>query len=157
MSAPVLALRGLTKAYRPGQPVLHGLNLDISEEGLVAIIGPSGTGKSTLIRCINRLVDMRLVATLRPAAHTPATEHRYQPARPLNRITLLEFKNLDDNLGDDPVGQSLERIDPILMEYERALGQLGEQDFFRKSLEDLLAEHPFDESRPPFAMGERTR
>ena len=57
MSAPVLALRGLTKAYRPGQPVLHGLNLDISEEGLVAIIGPSGTGKSTLIRCINRLVD----------------------------------------------------------------------------------------------------
>jgi len=55
------------------------------------------------------------------------------------------------------VGQSLERIDPILMEYERALGQLGEQDFFRKSLEDLLAEHPFDESRPPFAMGERTR
>jgi phosphonate transport system ATP-binding protein len=57
LSAPVLALRGLTKAYRPGQPVLHGLNLDISEEGLVAIIGPSGTGKSTLIRCINRLVD----------------------------------------------------------------------------------------------------
>ncbi len=57
MSAPVLALRGLTKAYRPGQPVLHGLNLDIAEEGLVAIIGPSGTGKSTLIRCINRLVD----------------------------------------------------------------------------------------------------
>ena len=37
--------------------MLHGLNLDIAEEGLVAIIGPSGTGKSTLIRCINRLVD----------------------------------------------------------------------------------------------------
>jgi membrane protein len=55
------------------------------------------------------------------------------------------------------VGQSLERIDPILMEYERALERLGEQEFFRKSLEELLAEHPFDESRPPFAMGERTR
>ena len=57
MSAPVLALRGLTKAYRPGQPVLRGLSLDIAEAGVVAIIGPSGTGKSTLIRCINRLVD----------------------------------------------------------------------------------------------------
>lgn len=109
-----------------------------------------------LNECINRLVDMRLVITLRPAAHTPATEHRYQPARPLNRITLLEFKNLDDNLGDDPVGQSLERIDPILMEYERALSRLGEQEFFRKSLDELFAQHPFDESRPPFAMGERT-
>ena len=53
----MLALRGLTKAYRPGQPVLRGLDLDIAEPGLVAIIGPSGTGKSTLIRCINRLVD----------------------------------------------------------------------------------------------------
>ena len=109
-----------------------------------------------LNECINRLVDMRLVITLRPAAHTPATEHRYQPARPLNRITLLEFKNLDDNLGDDPVGQSLERIDPILMEYERVLSRLGEQEFFRKSLDELFAQHPFDESRPPFAMGERT-
>lgn len=109
-----------------------------------------------LNECINRLVDMRLVITLRPAAHTPATEHRYQPARPLNRITLLEFKNLDDNLGDDPVGQSLERIDPILMEYERALARLGEQEFFRQSLDELFAQHPFDESRPPFAMGERT-
>ena len=29
----------------------------MSEPGIVAIIGPSGTGKSTLIRCINRLVD----------------------------------------------------------------------------------------------------
>jgi phosphonate transport system ATP-binding protein len=57
LSAPVLALRGLTKAYRPGQPVLRGLSLDIADEGVVAIIGPSGTGKSTLIRCINRLVD----------------------------------------------------------------------------------------------------
>ena len=109
-----------------------------------------------LNECINRLVDMRLVITLRPAAHTPATEHRYQPARPLGRITLLEFKSLDDNLGDDPVGQSLERIDPILTEYERALSRLGEQEFFRKSLEELFARHPFDESRPPFAMGERT-
>ena len=31
--------------------------LDISGRGVTAIIGPSGTGKSTLIRCINRLID----------------------------------------------------------------------------------------------------
>ena len=33
------------------------INLDFGAKGLTAIIGPSGTGKSTLIRCINRLVD----------------------------------------------------------------------------------------------------
>jgi phosphonate transport system ATP-binding protein len=55
-SAP-LAIRGLTKEYLPGKPVLRGVSLDIGSGGLTAIIGASGTGKSTLIRCINRLVE----------------------------------------------------------------------------------------------------
>jgi phosphonate transport system ATP-binding protein len=53
----LLRIRGLTKAYVPGRPVLHGIDLDIGAEGITAIIGPSGTGKSTLLRCINRLVE----------------------------------------------------------------------------------------------------
>lgn len=52
-----LVLRGLHKEYRAGLPVLRGIDLDFPGSGLVAIIGPSGTGKSTLIRCINRLVQ----------------------------------------------------------------------------------------------------
>jgi len=52
-----LSIRGLAKEYAPGQPVLRGIDLDIGAEGITAVIGPSGTGKSTLIRCINRLVE----------------------------------------------------------------------------------------------------
>jgi phosphonate transport system ATP-binding protein len=52
-----IEIRGLVKAYTPGNPVLRGIDLTIDGSGLTAIIGPSGTGKSTLIRCINRLVD----------------------------------------------------------------------------------------------------
>jgi phosphonate transport system ATP-binding protein len=52
-----LVLRGLTKEYRKGFPVLNGIDLVLPGSGLTAIIGPSGTGKSTLIRCINRLVQ----------------------------------------------------------------------------------------------------
>jgi phosphonate transport system ATP-binding protein len=44
------------KEYVPGKPVLRGINLEFGDSGTTAIIGPSGTGKSTLIRCINRLV-----------------------------------------------------------------------------------------------------
>jgi membrane protein len=105
--------------------------------------------------CLNRLVEMHFITTLRPEPGAPATEHRYQPARPLNKISLYEFKTLDDNLGDDPIGQSLERIDPILPHYEAALDQIVQQEFFQKNLEQLFADHPFDESRPPFALGER--
>lgn len=108
-----------------------------------------------LNECLNRLVQMELVTTLRPAVDTPATEHRYQPACPLNQINLLEFKTRDANLGDDPVGQTLENIDPILPNYDAALARLGDQEFFKKNLEQLFADHPFGESRPPFALGER--
>ena len=52
-----LAIRGLTKEYVPGKPVLRGIDLEFAPRGITAIIGPSGTGKSTLIRCINRLVE----------------------------------------------------------------------------------------------------
>jgi phosphonate transport system ATP-binding protein len=55
--ARALVLRGLRKEYRAGLPVLKDINLTLPGSGLTAIIGPSGTGKSTLIRCINRLVQ----------------------------------------------------------------------------------------------------
>jgi polar amino acid transport system ATP-binding protein len=37
--------------------VLKGLSLNVNEGEVVVIIGPSGTGKSTLLRCINRLTE----------------------------------------------------------------------------------------------------
>ena len=57
VSARSLVIRDLVKEYKPGQPVLNGISLDFDGRGMTAIIGPSGTGKSTLIRCINRLVE----------------------------------------------------------------------------------------------------
>jgi phosphonate transport system ATP-binding protein len=52
-----LQIKNLVKAYQRDKPVLKGINLTVQGAGLTAIIGPSGTGKSTLIRCINRLVE----------------------------------------------------------------------------------------------------
>src|ERR1700730_7167248 len=52
-----LVIRNLRKEYRPGHPVLKDVSLTVEGRGMTAIIGPSGTGKSTLVRCITRLVD----------------------------------------------------------------------------------------------------
>jgi phosphonate transport system ATP-binding protein len=52
-----LTIRRLSKEYVRGKPVLHEIDVEIAARGITAIIGPSGTGKSTLIRCINRLVE----------------------------------------------------------------------------------------------------
>jgi phosphonate transport system ATP-binding protein len=53
----VLSLKHLSKSYVTGKPVLTDVNVDVAAQGITAIIGASGTGKSTLIRCVNRLVD----------------------------------------------------------------------------------------------------
>jgi len=53
----MLQLRHLSKSYVAGKPVLTDINLEIAARGITSVIGPSGTGKSTLIRCINRLVE----------------------------------------------------------------------------------------------------
>jgi phosphonate transport system ATP-binding protein len=52
-----LRIHHLSKEYRVGEPVLRDVSLTVEGRGLTAIIGPSGTGKSTLVRCINRLVE----------------------------------------------------------------------------------------------------
>jgi ABC-type polar amino acid transport system ATPase subunit len=54
MSHPILETRNLTKVY--GQNVIFkDINLEVNEGETIVIIGPSGTGKSTLLRCINLL------------------------------------------------------------------------------------------------------
>jgi len=55
--APALVIKGLRKEYRRGVPVLRDISITFPDRGITAVIGPSGTGKSTLIRCINRLVE----------------------------------------------------------------------------------------------------
>jgi phosphonate transport system ATP-binding protein len=56
-AAASLVIQGLRKEYRRGVPVLRDISIAFPDHGITAVIGPSGTGKSTLIRCINRLVE----------------------------------------------------------------------------------------------------
>ena len=44
-------------AYDAGKPVLHNLNLDIRAGRTVAIVGGSGSGKSSLVRLLLRLYE----------------------------------------------------------------------------------------------------
>ena len=57
MGNVVLSIRDLHKIYPGGVHAVRGVSFDVHEGESVAIIGSSGSGKSTVLRCINRLIE----------------------------------------------------------------------------------------------------
>jgi len=53
---PLLRVEDLHKRYG-AEGVLRGVSLTVEKGETKVLIGPSGTGKSTLLRCINRLTE----------------------------------------------------------------------------------------------------
>lgn len=54
----IIKVNDLSKQYLKGDVILKGVNLDIEKGEVVSIIGPSGGGKSTLLRCLIGLEEI---------------------------------------------------------------------------------------------------
>jgi polar amino acid transport system ATP-binding protein len=54
MASPLLSIAGLRLSYGATE-VLRGIDLNVAEGEATFVIGPSGSGKSSLLRCCNRL------------------------------------------------------------------------------------------------------
>ncbi|MED5398169.1 MAG: amino acid ABC transporter ATP-binding protein [Candidatus Thermoplasmatota archaeon] len=57
MSEPILSVKDMEKTYVGGVHAVRGVSFDVNEGESLAIIGSSGSGKSTVLRCINRLIE----------------------------------------------------------------------------------------------------
>tara|TARA_R110002049_G_scaffold519_5_gene3052 strand:- start:766 stop:1500 length:735 start_codon:yes stop_codon:yes gene_type:complete len=88
----MIDITGLTKHFG-GAPVLNGIDLQIAEGERVVVIGPSGTGKSTLLRCLNFL-DVPQAGTIRIGDVTvDAAKARKADILALRRRTAMVFQN----------------------------------------------------------------
>ena len=78
-SRPLVRIRGLRKSFGT-HLVLDGIDLDVTEGEVTVLLGPSGSGKCTLLRCVNHLEkpDAGFVEV--------AGEHHRLPVRPTERL-----------------------------------------------------------------------
>lgn len=56
VAGPCIRVRDVSVHYG-GTPVLHNVSLDVAHDEALALIGASGSGKSTFLRCLNRMND----------------------------------------------------------------------------------------------------
>jgi membrane protein len=92
-----------------------------------------------LNECLNRIMAAGFVMAVPPPMGSRSTDIHYQPTRPLNRITLFEFKMAAENIGAAQAPGTLGTDDPMVGEFEAAVARVGAEGFFRKSVDELLA------------------
>ena len=56
--APLVKVRDLRKSFGQNE-VLRGVDLDVARGEVVSVIGASGSGKTTMLRCVNLLETLR--------------------------------------------------------------------------------------------------
>ncbi len=70
--SPLVALRGVDKAFPNGTLALKGLDLDVRAGEFVSLLGPSGCGKSTALRIVAGLSEPTRGAVEWPPAAAPS-------------------------------------------------------------------------------------
>jgi len=94
-SRPLVYLEGIGKRF--GQlAVLRGVNLSVEQGEIVAIIGTSGSGRSTLLRCVNQL-EVRSQGTVTVAGVTvgPGGTTSAKDLRKLRRSVGMVFQSFN--------------------------------------------------------------
>jgi phosphate transport system ATP-binding protein len=81
-SDPVVAVRDLRVRYGTNE-VLRGVDLDAERHTVLALVGPSGCGKTTLLRSLNRLVELSPAAVVTGQVLLDGDDV-YAPGRDLN-------------------------------------------------------------------------
>ncbi len=87
-----LEIRGL-HVWIGRKHVLKGVNLTIPKSKVTVILGPSGTGKSTLLRCINRLIELNPDARVEGEVRVLGRDAYRMDPYELRRLVGMVFQN----------------------------------------------------------------
>ena len=111
-------LRGVSFGYRPGQHVLEGVELALGEGEFVAVAGPNGGGKTTLVRV--------LLGLERPSEGTALLYG--EPAHRLTGRSRLGYLAQRSQVGGDAPATVREVVAAGRMASSRLVGRLRAED-----------------------------
>ncbi|HEU4411749.1 MAG TPA: ABC transporter ATP-binding protein [Polyangiaceae bacterium] len=135
-------------AYKPGTPILRGLTLAARPGERIALVGPTGSGKTTVASLLLRLYDVQK-GSVRAFGRDVTSLGREELRRQFSVVPQDVFLfpgTVADNV-------ALGERDVDLKRVERALETIGALDIFARREGGLLA--PVDERGQNFSAGER--
>lgn len=105
-SAPAISLRGVRKSFDGGKTfAVDDISLDIAAGEFLAIIGGSGSGKTTTLRMINRLIEPDAGEVLiegQSAFETPAHQLRRHMGYVIQGVGLFPHLTIAENVAVTP-------------------------------------------------------
>ena len=138
MSEKIIQVRGLKKNFE-GQSVLKGIDIDIYKGDVVCVIGASGSGKSTFLRCLNLLeqpTDGSIIfdGTDLTGSKVDLNLHRQKMGMVFQQFNLFPHLTILKNL---TLAQTMLKKIPEAEAQEKALGLLE-----RVGLRDRANDYP---------------
>ncbi len=101
---------------------------------------------------LGRLCDLHIVSVVEVSAAEGEFEARYQPGKPLHKLTLGKFHLALDRLGNAEGDGLLEATDPLLPEYVEAMGRFESGPLLQQTFAELLKDEKSGYTNIPFRI-----
>lgn len=97
----MLSIKNLSKVYAGKKRAVDNMNIDIEEGDFVAFIGTSGSGKTTALRMINRMIEStegEITINGKNIRQMNAVELRRSIGYVIQQIGLMPHMTVKDNI-----------------------------------------------------------
>jgi len=148
MTTPKLELQGVSKAF-DDKPVLRNVDLVVAPHEVVCLIGSSGSGKSTMLKCVNLLVPIDEGSILLDGADITARGVNANQVREEMGIVFQAFNLFPHMTVLDNITLSPRKV--------HGIGKAQAQDKARELLEGFGLSDKVDEYPDRLSGGEQQR
>jgi membrane protein len=101
---------------------------------------------------LGRLTDLHILSAVEITTKDGEHEVRYQPGRPLHKLTLGKFHLALDMLGNTEGDDTLQATDPLLQQYLQSLAQFETGPLLQKTFAELLSDEKSGVTNFPYRL-----